>query len=283
MTTGEPELVVVPDLEDAATEAAQRIASALTESVRVRGRADWATTGGSAAPPTYRRLAEAPLRELVPWSEVHVWWGDDRYVPRDHPLSNVKPFNDILLAFGYTEGGQVGLATMGAARPVPLPIDHLHPFRTGEAIGAARDAAWCAAQLAAELSAAGLERSGDWPVLDLIVIGVGADGHVLSVFPGSSAFDSKEMAMAIPAPSHIEPHVQRVTLNPAVLAVARQTVVVAVGATKAAVIRDILRGDLDPHRLPAQLARRENAVWILDEGAAGNLDLATGGLDDQRL
>jgi 6-phosphogluconolactonase len=268
---GEPELVVVRDRESAATEAAQRIGSLLAEAVRARGRADWATTGGSVAPPIYRSLADAPLRDLVPWADIHVWWGDDRYVPRDHPLSNVKPFDDILLAIGYTEEGQVGLGTMAAARPVPVPIDHLHPFRTGEAIGAGRDAAWCAAQLAAELSAAELERADKWPVFDLIVVGVGPDGHVLSVFADSPALASKEVAMAIPAPTHVEPHVERVTLNPAVLGAARQVLAVAVGATKAAVIGDILQGEIDPHRLPAQLARHENAVWILDEAAARDL------------
>jgi len=271
VVVGEPEVVVGPDREAAAAEAAWRIASTLAESVQARGRADWATTGGSVASPIYRHLAAEPLRSLVPWADIHVWWGDDRYVPRDHPLSNVKPFDDILLAIGSTEEGQVGMGTMGAPRPVPLPIDHLHPFRTGEAMGAGRDAARCAAELAGELSAAGLEHSGDWPVFDLIGVGVGVDGHVLSVFPGSPAFESMYAAMAIPAPTHIEPHVERVTLNPAVLGVARRIVVVAVGARKAAVIRDALEGDLDPRHLPARLARRDNAIWVLDEAAAGDL------------
>lgn len=268
MTTGNPEVVVVRDRDEAAVEAAQQIASTLAEAVQARGRADWATTGGSVAPPIYRRLASQPLRDQVPWADIHVWWGDDRFVPRDHPLSNVKPLDDILLAIGYTEEGQVGLGTMGAPRPVALPIDHLHPFRTGEAIGAGRDAAWCAAQLAEELQAADLERSGDWPVFDLIVLGVGPDGHLLSVFPGSAAFESTETALAIPAPTHVEPRVERVTLNPRVLGAARRIVVVAVGNAKAAVIREALHGNLDPRRVPAQLARLGNAVWILDEAAA---------------
>lgn len=272
----EPELVVVPDGDAAAMEAAQRIAAILADAVRARGRADWATTGGSVAPPMYRHLAAAPLRDLVPWADVHVWWGDDRFVPRDHPLSNVKPFDDIMMAIGYTEGGQVGMGTAGAPRPVPLPIDHLHPFPTGEAIGAARSAAWCAAELAKEMDSGGLERSGDWPVLDLIVLGVGADGHVLSVFPDSTAFESSDLALAIPAPTHIEPHVERVTLNPGLLATARQILVVAAGAPKAPVLSDALRGSRDPRRLPVQLARRGNAVWILDEAVAGDLGQLSG-------
>jgi 6-phosphogluconolactonase len=268
----EPELVVVSDPDALAAEAAERIATVLAAAVQARGRADWATTGGSMAPAIYRRLADEPLRDAVPWSGVHVWWGDDRYVPRDHPLSNVKPLDDILLAIGSTQEGQVGLGTMGAPRPVPLPIENLHPFPTTIAIGRARSAAWCAAELAGELQAAPLERSGDWPVLDLIVLGVGGDGHVLSVFPGSAALESSDLALAIPAPTHIEPHVERVTLNPAVLGVARQVLVVAGGAGKAPVLADIFGPEHDPSRWPAQLARRAGATWIVDSAAAERLD-----------
>jgi 6-phosphogluconolactonase len=270
--TAEPQLVVVADPAAVAAEAADRIATALVDAVRERGRADWATTGGSVAPPLYRRLAADPLRGVVPWANVHVWWGDDRFVPRDHPLSNVKPFDDIVLAIAYTQGGQVALGESGQAIPVPVPLDNIHPFPNAVAIGEARGAAWCAAELANELSAAGLEQAGEWPVFDVIVVGVGADGHVLSVFPGSSAFASDALALAIPAPTHIEPHVERLTLNPAVLEIARTILVVAHGDSKATVLRDALRGDRDPQRLPVQLARRENAVWILDETAAGDLD-----------
>jgi 6-phosphogluconolactonase len=270
-TADEPEVVVVADLEAAAAEAAQRIAAILADAVTSRGRADWATTGGSAATPIYRRLAAAQLRDIVPWQDIHAWWGDDRFVPRDHPLSNVKPFDDILLAIGHTEEGQVGLA-IGAAGPIPLSLDHYHPFPTGEAIGAGQDAAWCATRLAETLEATISERWDGIPVFDLIVVGVGADGHVLSVFPDSAAFESDALALAIPAPTHIEPHVERVTLNPRVLGAARHVIVVGAGAEKAQVLRDALNEDVDPRRLPVQLARGSNAVWILDQAAAARLD-----------
>jgi len=268
---GEPDLVVVADQDAVAAEAANRIADILDGSVRARGRADWVTTGGSLATPIYRRLASAPVRDRVPWADVHVWWGDDRYVPRDHPLSNVNPFDDIMLAIAWTQGGQTALGMSGQALPVPIPFDQLHPFPTTAAIGAARGAAWCAKQVADELGDAGLERAGEWPVFDLVLVGIGPDGHLLSVFPGSDAFDSRDLALAIPAPTHVEPHVERVTLNPAVLEVARAILVVASGESKAPVLGDALRGDRDPRRLPAQLARRATAAWILDEAAAGGL------------
>jgi 6-phosphogluconolactonase len=245
----EPDVVVLADEATITAEAAKRIAAALAGAVAERGRADWATTGGSMAPPIYRRLAAEPLREAIPWPAVHIWWGDDRFVPRDHPLSNVKPVDDILLG-----------------------IVNLHPFPTGAAIGGSRDASWCAAQLGAELGTAGLPFVDGWPVFDMVLLGIGADGHLLSVFPGSDAFDSRELALAIPAPSHIEPHVERVTLNPGVLSVARSILVVAAGAAKAAAVGGALRGGRDPRALPARLARTANAVWIVDAAAGTELN-----------
>ena len=197
-----------------------------------------------------------------------VWWGDDRFVPRDHALSNVKAFDDILLDVG---GHQAGQALDSSATAVPLAVANIHPFRTSEAIGNGSDAAACAAELEQELRAADLELVDGWPVLDLILLGVGGDGHVLSVFPGSTAFVSKDWALAIPAPTHIEPHVERVTLNPAILIVAREVLVVMHGAGKAAILGDIFGPEVDPTRWPVQLTRRAGATWILDWAAAAGM------------
>ena len=262
----EPEIVVVADPAAATDEAARRIAATLAAAAGERGRADWAVSGGSTVVGIYRALASPPLRDAVPWPAVQAWWGDDRYVPLDHPLSNVKPFDDILFDIGETEEGTAGVRTA-----VPLPIDHLHPFRAGEAIAEGRGAQWCADMMAAELRAAGPAMVDGWPVFDLIGLGMGADGHSLSVFPGSPAFDSMALALPIPAPTHIEPHVSRLTLNPAVVTAARAVLVVATGADKAATVADVLGPVDDVRRWPAQVARRAGATWILDEAAAGRL------------
>jgi 6-phosphogluconolactonase len=179
----------------------------------------------------------------------------------------VKAFDDVMLGIGGAEEGTAGAGYAG----VPLPAENVHPFRAGEAIGRGAGAASCAAALADELRAAGLPEENGWPVFDLVLLGLGPDGHILSVFPGSAALQATELALAIPAPTHIEPHVERVTLNPAIVGVARQVIVVVYGADKAAVVADVLGSERDPSRLPAQLARREGAVWILDEAAASRL------------
>lgn len=260
----EPEIVVLADPEAGAIEAAARVATILAEAAEVRARADWATTGGSTPVGIYQRLVAQPLIEAVPWAGVHVWWGDDRYVPRDHPQSNVKPFDDIVLDFASVEEGTAGVHHPG----VHVPIENVHPFPTGEAIGNGKGADWCAATLADELRGAGLAEQDGWPVFDLILLGIGPDGHLLSVFPGSPAFDSTALAMAISAPTHVEPHLPRVTLNPKVIDVARNVIVVVYGSDKAATLTDVFGPERDPRRWPAQLAVRPGVTWILDEAAA---------------
>jgi 6-phosphogluconolactonase len=263
----EPEIVIVPDPAAGAVEAAALIATALADAVEARGRADWATTGGSTPIAIYKRLAAPPLIDAVPWAGVHAWWGDDRFVPRDHPLSNAKPFYDILVDAADGEEGTAG----GGIHGVPIPPENLHPFPTTRAIGEARDAAWCAAALADELQAAELPDLDGWPAFDVMLIGIGSDGHLLSVFPGSPALDSSDLALAIPAPTHIEPHVERVTLNPRVLGAARQMIVVVYGAEKASIMGTVFGPERDPRRWPAQLARRPGAIWVLDEAAAAQI------------
>jgi len=262
----EPEIVVVAD-EAAAAEAAARIATALGDAIELRGRADWVTTGGSNPVGIYQRLVAPPLADAVQWSAIHVWWSDDRYVPRDHPESNVKAFDDIMLGISGAEEGTAG----GAHAGVPIPIENVHPFRTGEAIGRGLGAADCAAQLAQELRSAGLPAVDGWPAFDLVLLGVGGDGHILSVFPGSPALDAKELALGIPAPTHIGPHLERVTLNPALVGVAGTVLVVVTGADKASMMATIFGSERDPRRWPAQLVRRAGATWILDEAAASGL------------
>ena len=100
---------------------------------------------------------------------------------------------------------------------------------------------------------------------------MGGDGHVLSVFPGSLALDSPQLALAIPAPTHIGPHVERLTQNPGIVMVARRIVLVVVGTEKAGAIADVLGPIRDPRRWPAQLALRAGATWILDAAAAAHL------------
>jgi len=231
-----------------------------------RDRADWATTGGSTPIGVYNALV-AMGRDAVPWSKVHTWWGDERFVPPDHPLSNTNAFLDTLVEVGAYES----VHSDDDRGRVRVPAENVHPFPTGQAIGGGRDVNWCATQIADELRAARVPDTDGWPVFDLMFVGIGGDGHLLSVFPGSDAFDSDRWALAIPAPTHIEPHVARVTMNPATVQVAGRVLAVVLGPSKADIVGRLFREPPDPRQLPAQLAIRDGATWILDEAAAAQL------------
>jgi 6-phosphogluconolactonase len=247
----EPEVLVLPDADTVATVAAQRIAETLAGAVAARGVAHWATTGGSTPSPIYRRLGAVPLRDALPWPNAQVWWTDDRWAPPEGPLSNAQAFQELLQP------------------SVPIPAANVHPVPVGDAMAGGNDARWAAARYADELRAAAmpLDRAG-FPILDVALVGIGPDGHLFSVFPGSATWDDPAWAQAVPAPTHVEPQVARVTLHPRILDAARRPVIVVHGAAKAAIVARIFGPRTDARELPAQAARRRGATWILDEGAA---------------
>lgn len=256
-TAGDPKVFVSRDATALAGAAAVRLAERLVEAVAWRGRADIALTGGSTPREMYRQMLDPQLSQRIDWSRVHLWWGDDRFVPRGDPLSNVSLADDTLLA----ETG------------IPIPADQVHPFPTDRALTEGLGPDWCAATYASEVVGS-VPLVDGWPSFDVVLVGIGGDGHLLSVFPDSPALTSDLVSLAIPAPIHIEPHVARVTLNPAILVAARRVLAMASGANKAAVVARILEGPRDPRTLPGVLARRSSATWVLDGLAAAGLGAA---------
>ncbi len=272
----EPEIAIRADPEDCSRTAAAMIATALISAVRDNGRAHWATTGGSTPGPIYRNLAEPPLRDRVPWDLVDLWWGDERFVPLDHPLSNAKIALADLLEIGALSGesgtGTSGVDVAGGRTAgAPIPADNVHTVPTGSAIAEGLRPIWAAQRYAEMLREDGPPVEGRWPAFDLILLGIGPDGHVLSVFPNSETFDRDDTVLGVAAPTTVEPHVARVTLNPRVLDVAHRIIVVSHGAAKAQILAEILGPVRDERRWPAQLARRAGATWILDTAAASAL------------
>ncbi|MDP8905316.1 MAG: 6-phosphogluconolactonase [Chloroflexota bacterium] len=273
-----PEIVTVADEEEVAREAARRMVAALEQAVSERGEAHLALTGGSSAVALYRELLRPEWHSAVDWRHVHLWWGDERFVPVDHPDSNVGLAYNMLLA-SPARAGMSGVGGQGvdvAAGDVPaLPIraENVHPYEVDETLSES-DPAGLVAQRYAESLLAALPTGRDGlPALDVILLGVGPDGHILSVFPGSRALrEDAQLVLSVPAPQHTGPHHPRITFNPILLRAARLVLVMVSGAAKAEIIGKVVAGERDPQRLPAQLGLLPNAVWLVDRAAAARLD-----------
>ena len=154
---------------------------------------------------------------------------------------------------------------------VAVPVANVHPLPTDRAIDDGLGPDWCAEPYAAEVAAA-LPVAGGWPAFDVVLVGIGGDGHLFSVFPDSPALGSDRLGLAIPAPIHIEPHVERVTLNPAILGSAGRIVRSWPAPRRPRSSPGSSRVPADPAALPGVLARRANAIWLLDADAAGSLE-----------
>ncbi|HET8834063.1 MAG TPA: 6-phosphogluconolactonase, partial [Gemmatimonadales bacterium] len=221
-------LTVVPDPEQLARPAAEWLEAEILASIRARGRCALALAGGRTPEPVYRELAQAAD---VDWSRVSVFFGDERAVPPDDAESNYRMVRAALLS------------------RVPIPAARVHRM---EAERADRDLA--AREYERLLPAA----------LDILVLGVGPDGHTASLFPGSAALDERRR-LVVPVIG-TKPPAERLTITPPVIEAAQRVAVLATGADKAAVVARALEGPLAPREVPAQLARR--GAWFVDRAAA---------------
>lgn len=251
-----PAVLVCPDGAVIAARALDLVVDGLRAAIRERGEGHLALTGGSSATALFERLRDDPRARRVAWPRVHVWQGDERFVPHDHPASN---WGEALR--GWLE------QPSGAG----VPAGHRHPIPVDAALAEGRDAAWAAERYAIEM-AARLPRRGGLPSFDVWLLGIGTDGHILSAFADSQGVASAQaLALGIPAPTHIEPRVPRVTLTTHLLAAARSILVMVPGAGKRAVVAECFRAWPDPARPIAQQALRPNATWLLDAESAADL------------
>jgi 6-phosphogluconolactonase len=234
------EVAVVPDVPKAA---AELFVEATAGAVAARGRASLALTGGSTAAPLYAELQ----KWTVPWDRLEIFFTDERAVPPEDPLSNYR-----------IAAAQI----LGRARP-----ERIHRLR-GEAKDLDAEAARAAADLRATL--------GTPPRLDLVLLGLGPDGHILSLFAGvrgSADRGDDALVRHVAAPEHVEPKVPRLTLTPFMVVTARTVVLQVSGAKKSQVLARALKGAEDLVACPAQWLRRASGrvVVVADAEAASAL------------
>ena len=245
---------ILSDGDALAARAADLFAQAAQEAAAARGRFAVALSGGASPQPLYRLLARQQFTQKVPWRRVHLYWGDERCVPPDDAASNY------------------GLAERLFIRHVPVLAENVHRVHGEE--GAERAAAAYEQELRA---LAARERPvSELPVFDLVLLGLGADGHTASLFPHSPALEEVErLAVATEAPGGSP----RVTVTFPVIGAARRVWFIVGGADKAGMVAEVLEGLRVPKAVPAQAVApvKGSLSWLLDEAAASELSPAVGG------
>jgi len=208
-----------------------------------RGAFRVALSGGNTPRAAYELLAQIPLRDELSWSDVFVYFGDERCVPPDDEQSNYR------------------MARKAFLDSVPIPAANVH--RIAGEIDPGLAANEYASVLRTDL--------GDRPEFDLIMLGLGSDGHTASLFPGTPPdTDDAALVRAVYAQSQM---MWRVTITPAVINRARAVVFAVEGAEKAQILATVLEGPRDPVKYPAQIVAPVSGrlLWMVDELAAGTL------------
>ena len=263
-----------PDGTRLAEAAAMLIVEEAVRAVERWGRFTVALGGGSSPRETYALLTESPVCDAIPWDESHFFWGDERCVDSRDPRSNERMARDLFLDH------------------LPVPREQIHPMRCG-GTGTEEDALATAEGYEALLRGMFESAGRDAPRgLDLVILGLGDDGHTASLFPGSAAAAEREKWVTV---SYAEPHgpdslgpvkalgTWRVTLTASFINMAETVVFLVSGATKPDIVRRVLEGvEERDATLPARLIRPASGrlYWFLDNQAAALVPsaLRNGGL-----
>jgi 6-phosphogluconolactonase len=245
-------VVVHADPEVLAPAVAARLLVRLVDAQAARGMATVVLTGGRIAAAVYESVAASPARDAVDWSLVDFWWGDERFLPAGHPDRNETQARDTLLD--------------------RLPIDpaRVHPMPASDSpVGDDPEAA--AAGYAAELAAAARPGSEQLPHFDVLLLGVGEEGHVASVFPElPAAYEQRPVTAVRGCP---KPPPVRISLTLPAINTAEEVWLIATGTTKAAAVGMALTG-AGPVQVPAAGVHGvERTLWLLDRAAAAQVPL----------
>ncbi|MFB9239052.1 6-phosphogluconolactonase [Plantactinospora siamensis] len=247
---GETSVVVHAEPDVLAQAVAARLIVALIDAQAARGEASVVLTGGRVASAVYRAIRELPARDAVDWRRVDLWWGDERFVPAGDPDRN---------------DAQARAALLDA---LPLDPARVHPMPAADG-PAGNDPEAAAAAYAAELAAAAKPGTAALPHFDVLLLGVGEDGHVASVFPEHPvAYESRPVSAVRGSP---KPPPVRLTLTLPAINTADQVWLVAAGPDKARPVGMALAG-AGPVQLPAAgVAGLSRTLWLLDREAAAEV------------
>ena len=245
------DIFVCRDPEEVSQRAADLFVRLADEAVSSTGRFAVALSGGSTPRLLYALLAANEFGQQVPWSRIHLFWGDERCVAPDHPESNYRMAREVLLD------------------KAPIPAQNIH--RMPAELDDYTRASVAYEQTLREFFELAAE---ELPIFDLILLGMGEDGHTASLFPGTTALAENERLVAS---NYVEKlGTYRLTLTVPVINHAANVVFLVSGKSKASMLKEVLEGEHQPQRFPSQLIRpvEGKLVFIVDREAGKELSLS---------
>lgn len=250
--TFRPDIRIFADRRALATALSSHVAQAAETSSATRGRFCIALSGGSLIETISPVLSTAPLRDRIDWSAWHVFWADERWVPPISPDSNV------------------GLARRLLFSRVGVPEEHIH------AVDASKSPDEAAQAYASEMRKVFQVETGAFPRFDLILLGLGEDGHTASLFPGHPVL-LESRRWVVPVFNAPKPPPVRVTITLPVINAARRVVFMAAGAEKAAIVSKTLDPAEGQPKLPVQMVRPSDGDlhWFIDQPAFDGTEVQT--------
>lgn len=248
-----PSVIVHRDPDELAASVAARMITRLTDVQAARGSAHLVLTGGGIASRSYRAVTDSPARGAVDWRALDLWWGDERFLPAGDPERNETQVREALLD------------------QVPVDPSRVHPMPASDGPDGPDPEAG-AQRYADELAAAARpEDHGPVPSFDLLLLGVGPDGHIASIFPGKPSLHEQDRTV-VAVRGAPKPPPTRLTLTLPAIERAQDVWLLVAGEEKANVVAMALSGAAGPNQIPAAGARgRQRTLWLLDHAAASAL------------
>jgi 6-phosphogluconolactonase len=218
--------------------------SCIMQAISERGQAAIALSGGSTPKPLYEAFAQ----QALPWEKIHIFWGDERYVPADHPDSNQR------------------MARLAWLDQIEIPAANIHPMPTG-----ANNPEADAQTYEQELSQFFQTAPGTFPAFDLILLGLGDDGHTASLFPHTEALQICDRLITV-GNKNGEP---RLTFTIPLINQARSVMFLVAGASKQAALAEIFAPIANANQYPARFIQPQgDLIWLLDQAAGENLKVS---------
>ncbi len=238
-----PEIRWSLTLEESSHQCASLLVETAAAAICAKGRFTIALVGGSTPKRLYELLAEEPYVSRIDWLRVHVFWGDERCVPPDHADSNYRMARETLLA------------------RVPIPVGNIFPMP-----GAAEPEEGARQYEATIRRFFGLQVGSEFPAIDLVLLGLGTDGHTASLFPGSVVLkERRRLVAAVSPPQTSRPAVSRLTLTLPFFRKARNVWFLVSGEKKEGVAAATINGSPEDSALPGAMIRHPGSFWFLSE------------------